>query len=76
MNSIYSFNIGESHKLTEKPCQDYAYADSSVNLSMAIVSDGHGGERYFRSNIGSKFIVEITKNLSVYLLKLLSKKNK
>jgi hypothetical protein len=61
MNSIYSFNIGESHKLTEKPCQDYAYADSSVNLSMAIVSDGHGGERYFRSNIGSKFIVEITK---------------
>lgn len=59
MDSIYSFCEGESHKLSNKPCQDYAFADSSENLSMAIVSDGHGGERYFRSNIGSKFIVNI-----------------
>lgn len=60
MNSVYHFCRGESHKLTHKPCQDYAYADSSENLSLAIVSDGHGGDRYFRSNIGSKFLVEIT----------------
>jgi hypothetical protein len=26
---------------------------------MAIVSDGHGGERYFRSDKGAKFVVEI-----------------
>ncbi|WP_338137388.1 protein phosphatase 2C domain-containing protein [Phocaeicola vulgatus] len=52
MDSIYSFCEGESHRLCNKPCQDYAYADSSEGLSMAIVSDGHGGERYFRSDIG------------------------
>ena len=61
MNSIFHYCEGESHKLSEKPCQDYAYAESSDTLSMAIVSDGHGGERYIRSQIGSKLLVEITK---------------
>lgn len=60
MNSIYSFCKGESHKLTDKPCQDWAYADSSGTISMAIVSDGHGGERYFRSDQGARILVEIT----------------
>lgn len=61
MNSIYSYCKGESHILSEKPCQDYAYAASSDKLSMAIVSDGHGGERYFRSDYGSHLLVDITK---------------
>lgn len=60
MKSIYHFCRGESHKKTHKPCQDYAYAYSSDALSMAIVSDGHGGDRYFRSDRGSRFLVEIT----------------
>lgn len=61
MNSLFHFCQGESHKSTEKPCQDCAYAESTDSLSMAIVSDGHGGERYFRSQFGSRFAVEITK---------------
>ena len=61
MNSIFHFCQGESHKSTDKPCQDYAYAESSEELSMAIVSDGHGGERYFRSQYGSEMVVNITK---------------
>ena len=61
MNSIFHFCQGESHKSTNKPCQDCAYAESSEELSMAIVSDGHGGERYFRSQYGSEMVVNITK---------------
>lgn len=61
MNSLYNYCQGESHKSTDKACQDCAYAESSDTLSMAIVCDGHGGERYFRSKYGSKFAVEITK---------------
>lgn len=53
---------GESHKSSEKPCQDYAYAETSKGLSMAIVCDGHGGKRYFRSQHGSQFATEITAN--------------
>lgn len=61
MNSIYKSCTGESHKSSDKPCQDYSFASSSDSLSMAIVSDGHGGERYFRSQFGSKFAVKITR---------------
>jgi len=61
MNCIEHHCQGESHKSTEKPCQDYAYAESNETLSMAIVCDGHGGERYFRSQYGSEFATEITK---------------
>lgn len=62
MKSIFHFCQGESHKSTNKPCQDYAYAESSEQLSIAIVSDGHGGERYFRSQFGSEMAVKITKD--------------
>lgn len=60
MNKLCHFCQGDSHKASDKPCQDYAYAESSESLSMAIVSDGHGGERYFRSQHGSRLAVEIT----------------
>jgi len=62
MNSLFHYCQGESHKSTKKACQDCAYAESSESLSMAIVSDGHGGERYFRSKYGSELAIEITKN--------------
>lgn len=61
MNSLNSCCRGESHISTDKPCQDYAYSQNSKELSMAIVSDGHGGERYFRSQYGSEFAVNVTK---------------
>ena len=51
---------GESHKSNNKPCQDCAYAESNDLLSLAIVCDGHGGERYFRSQYGAQFATEIT----------------
>ena len=60
---ISSINIhcqGESHKGDEKPCQDYSFSMASEDLSIAIVCDGHGGERYFRSQYGSQFATEVT----------------
>ena len=59
MNDIYSYCQGESHKATDKPCQDCAFSKSSATFSVAIVSDGHGGERYFRSQIGSEIVVDV-----------------
>lgn len=60
---ISNINIhcqGESHKADDKPCQDYSFSMASEDLSIAIVCDGHGGERYFRSQYGSQFAAEIT----------------
>lgn len=51
---------GESHKATDKSCQDYSYSSVEDGVSIAIVCDGHGGERYFRSDVGSRLCTEIT----------------
>lgn len=57
----FSFSCqGESHKLTNKPCQDSSLSYSEDGLSIAIVCDGHGGERYFRSDVGSRLCTKIT----------------
>ena len=59
----HSFSCqGESHKYSDKPCQDSSYSYSGNGISIAIVCDGHGGERYFRSDIGSQICIKVTEN--------------
>lgn len=60
MEKLVYFCQGESHKATNKVCQDYAVCSLGANLNIAALSDGHGGNRYFRSNVGSKAIVDCT----------------
>lgn len=52
--------IGASHEKSGKPCQDYSFSSFGINYAMAIVCDGHGSDKYFRSDIGSKVACEIT----------------
>lgn len=58
MEKLVHFCQGESHKATGKVCQDYSLCRIDSAFSIAILSDGHGGERYFRSDVGSKCIVD------------------
>ena len=51
---------GESHKATNKVCQDYSAICLSDSYSIAIICDGHGGDRYFRSDVGAKMAADIT----------------
>lgn len=69
MNSFSTFCQGESHILIDKVCQDYALDESKKGVSIAIVCDGHGGERYFRSDVGAKFAAEVTLKQIKTLLK-------
>lgn len=55
---LYHSCQGESHKSSGKPCQDASFAVNNQRYAMAIVSDGHGGPRYFRSDKGSALAVE------------------
>lgn len=61
MIQCYSFSCqGESHKADNKPCQDASFSAVYDNgLAIAIVCDGHGGERYFRSDVGSRMATEV-----------------
>ena len=59
MHNINVHCQGESHKATDKPCQDYSYSYAGDDISLAIVCDGHGGDRYFRSQWGAQFATDV-----------------
>ena len=64
MTECYNFSCqGESHKADNKPCQDASFsAVYDDGLALAIVCDGHGGERYFRSDVGARMATEVIRD--------------
>ena len=63
MDSLNFSCQGESHIAAGKVCQDYSYGKVYENgNAIAIVCDGHGGKRYFRSDIGAKIAAEVTEH--------------
>ena len=60
INAFHYSCEGESHKAINKVGQDYSSTSIIDDLAVAIVCDGHGGDRYFRSNIGSQCAVDAT----------------
>lgn len=44
---------GYSHLKDDKPCQDSCEAFADNYIGLAIVADGHGGDKYIRSDVGS-----------------------
>lgn len=62
MKDLHHSCQGESHILADKVCQDTSYSATHDGVSVAIVSDGHGGARYFRSDVGSKLAVRATRD--------------
>lgn len=62
MNTLSFSCQGESHIAAGKACQDYSLcAISEDNDGIAIVCDGHGGRRYFRSDVGAKIAAEVAR---------------
>ena len=49
--------IGYSHLQSGKPCQDVSYTETSDRMSIAIVSDGHGGAIHSRSDVGAQLAI-------------------
>ena len=61
MGLYRSFNfrsIGASHIKKGTVCQDFSGSVETDTYKLAVISDGHGGEDYFRSDRGSRFAVE------------------
>lgn len=67
MNSIektLSISVrGASHIERDKPLQDYSLAVKGENMAIAIVCDGHGADKHFRSEIGSKLAAIVTEEI-------------
>lgn len=59
---------GYNHELLKKPCQDSSDILITNEYAIAAVSDGHGGDLYFRSEIGSKIAVHTTISIIIKFL--------
>ena len=61
IKTFHAVTIGESHIRKNTPCQDAAisFEDHENQIYIGAVSDGHGSKDYFRSDKGSKLLVEI-----------------
>ena len=64
-------NIGYRHIKSKTALQDYSASYADNERTIITCADGHGGELYIRSNIGSKFASEAV----VKVLKSLTKKD-
>ena len=51
---------GFSHIEKNKPCQDASGYEVGSHYAIVAVSDGHGGDKYFRSAVGSTLAVSVT----------------
>ena len=59
-NNFLAISIrGVSHIKGNKPMQDYSLAYKNDDYCIAVVCDGHGADKHFRSETGSKFAAEI-----------------
>ena len=55
----FSFSVmGASHEKRGIVCQDASAFKVGNGFAAAVVADGHGGKKYFRSNVGSQCAVE------------------
>ena len=50
---------GASHEKTGKPNQDAIHTSSTGEAVILAIADGHGSDKYFRSETGSRYAVEI-----------------
>jgi serine/threonine protein phosphatase PrpC len=68
---------GDSHREKGLPCQDAVFAAAEQRAGgLAIVADGHGSEKHFRSDTGSQIAVEVAQNAFWDFAKLQSKELK
>lgn len=55
----FSYSVmGASHEKRGIVCQDASAYKVGNGFAAAVVADGHGGKKYFRSNVGSQCAVE------------------
>ncbi len=66
---------GYSHIKKGKPCQDASIYVDGRNYSAVIVCDGHGGDKHFRSDLGSKIAVGVCVESIDVFVKCIEKQN-
>lgn len=62
IDSFAMTRTGASHIADERPCQDASCSGRYGDYAFAVVADGHGNRRHFRSDRGSTIACDVAKN--------------
>ena len=60
---VHSTVLGDSHIRKGIVCQDSSGTVVTDKFAIAVVADGHGSAKHFRSDVGSRIAVKITTKL-------------
>lgn len=63
VSGVHSTVIGDSHIRKGIVCQDSSGTVVTDKFAIAVVADGHGSAKHFRSDVGSRIAVKITTKL-------------
>ena len=66
---------GYAHIFADKECQDSSISWQGKKYSAVIISDGHGGEKYFRSAKGSEIACSVGKEVISSFMESIRKNN-
>ncbi len=58
LQGLKSIVRGADHIARDQVCQDCAGVSANDRYAVAVVADGHGGQKYVRSETGSRFAVD------------------
>ncbi len=76
--AIYHFSAqGWNHIKKDTVCQDssFSYENKNSSVKIIVVADGHGGDDYVRSDIGSKIATEVAIDVMLEFVKEYDKNN-
>ncbi len=60
---LNAHHIGNSHVQSGMSCEDYSATYSDDQVSIIVISDGHGDKNCFRSDRGARYACETAINL-------------
>ena len=63
LQGLHTTVIGDSHLKKGIVCQDSSGHQVTDHYGIAVVADGHGSAKHFRSDVGSRLAVKITLGL-------------
>lgn len=66
--SFHALCIGARHVKKNLPCQDFCLSETADAYSLAVVSDGHGHRRHFRSQQGARLACQVARDVIVEFL--------
>lgn len=71
-NEEENLAVGKKFPCQDKSCAEELFSEGKIKFDFLCVSDGHGGDAYFRSAKGAEFAIQVFKDILIRNMKRIS----